>query len=137
MAEASTVTPIETRFGPEVQEPISRRTDDILWNVHYLKHNIVDKTHGLFAPGAEAYVLEQDITEIAEADVHNLGPTVYQVRNKKTGQYVSLNRGTVDNSIIGVLSLDMDDPVNHFDFFRRVEDVTDEEIILEPEVNEP
>src|SRR3989344_8591377 len=137
MAGPTEILQLRTRQETEFHESINRRTDDILWNVRYLERNIVDKTKGLFAPGVEADVLEQDTTEVAEADVHNLGPIVYQALDKRTGQYVSLNRGTVDNAIIGVLSLDMDDPVNHFDFFRRVEDVTDEEIILEPEVNEP
>ena len=136
MAVTAEQIEIEATLTPEIQESINRRTDDILWNVRFLHTNIVNKNQEIFAPGAEADVLEQDITEIAEADVHNFGPVVYQTRVPESGQYVSLGRGTVDNAIIGVLSLDMDDPVNHFDFFRRVEDVADEEIILDPEVNE-
>ncbi|OGL30989.1 hypothetical protein A3D14_00690 [Candidatus Saccharibacteria bacterium RIFCSPHIGHO2_02_FULL_47_12] len=136
MAGPTEILQLRTRQETEFHESINRRTDDILWNVRYLERNIVDKTKGLFAPGVEADVLEQDTTEVAEADVHNLGPIVYQALDKRTGQYVSLSRGTVDNAVTGVTSLDMDDPVNHFDFFRRVEDVTDEEMILEPEVNE-
>jgi len=128
-ARAETITLIEQ---PEV---INRRTDNPLFNVHYLHANVVDHKHGIFAPGVEEDVLEQDVTDIAEADVHKLAPIVIQRFDPNRQQFISLGTGTVDNNIRGVESLDTEDPDSLFEFHRRVEEVTDEVSILDPEVN--
>ena len=125
--------PAETIFQTyEKQEHINRRTDDILFNVRYLAENCLDKKQGLFALEVENDVLQQDKTEIAEADIHKLGTVVRQRHDPVLGQYISLGAGTIDNNIKGCEALDMDDEGNHFEFFRRVEEITDEVTVLEP-----
>ena len=126
----------ETLYLQQAPEEVSRRTDDILFNVRHLQQNIVDKERGLFAPEAEADVLEQNITEIAENNVHELGPVVRQKRTSLDQQFQSLGGGTINNNIRGVLALDMEDRDNEFEFFRRVEEVTDDEALFIPEVQE-
>lgn len=56
-------------FNPE----INRRTDDPLFNVKYLHEYIIDKENCVFEQTAIEDVFQQNITEIAEADVHKLG----------------------------------------------------------------
>lgn len=120
--------------APEVEISPNRRTDDIIANVRYLAGHIVDKEHGIFTAEAERDVLEQDLSDIAEADIHRLGVPVYQVFDQESGQYFRLGTGTVDNAIKGCEALNMDDEANHFEFYRRVEEITDEADILRPEV---
>ncbi|HEY1644764.1 MAG TPA: hypothetical protein VGF75_00060 [Candidatus Saccharimonadales bacterium] len=119
----------------QTQPEVNRRTDDPLFNVYYLADNITDPHLGIFAPGVEDDVLEQDETDVAEADIHKLAPIVIQKLDPNLQQFLSLGTGTVDNNIKGVLSIDMEDPVSQFEFYRRVEEVTDEVEVLDPEVN--
>ena len=116
----------------QTPEIISRRTDDIAFNVRYLTQHCIDVERGLFETHAEHDVLQQDKTEIAEADIHKLAPIVHQTLDDELGQYTSLGGGTVDNNIRGCLALDMQDQNNHFEFYRRVEEITDEVNVLEP-----
>ncbi len=111
----------------------NRRTDDITFNVRYLAQHIIDKQKGSFHNQAEVDVLEQDLTELAEADVHNLGATVYQIHNDELGQYVSLGIGTMDNAIKGRDQIDVEDPDNLFEYWRCEEEILEEQQILEPE----
>lgn len=117
-------------------ETISRRTDDILFNVRYLASNIVDRERAVFDSEALSDVLEQNKTDLAESDIHALAPIVYQRWDAERGQYISLGSGTVDNNINGLTSLDTSDSRALFEFYRRTEEVTDEVAILEPAINE-
>lgn len=120
----------------EQPEIINRRTDDPLFNVYYLAGNVIDPDLGIFSPGVETDVLEQDETDVAEADIHKLAPIVYQKFDPNKRQYLSLGSGTLDNNIKGVESLNIaEDPASEFEFYRRVEEVTDEEATLDPEIN--
>jgi hypothetical protein len=119
----------------DATEKINRRTDDIIFNVRYLQENIVDRSTEAFASHAEADVLEQNITEIAEADVHAYGPIVEQHRDAETGQYVSLGTGTVDNAKLGYEAIDQSDEKSLFEAHRRVEEVIEEAMILQPATN--
>ncbi len=116
-------------------EITSRQTDDIAYNVFYLAEHCVDREKGLFELEAEEDAFEQDLTDLAEADIHSLAPIVRQRRDNEKQQYISMGRGTIDNTIIGLHSLDMDDPDNHFEFYRRVEEITEEVSFEEPEQN--
>ncbi len=115
-------------------ESISRRTDDILFNVRFLVDHIIDKETEAFLPQAETDVLEQISSETSEADVQKFAVTVYQRLDPELGQYVSLGAGTVDHSKTGRDALDLDDEDNWFEYYRRDVEVIREEKILEPDI---
>lgn len=113
--------------GPET---VSRRTDDVLYDVRHLRSYLIDVDRRWFDPIAEADVLEQEITGVAEDAVHGYGPAVYQDLDEQTGLYMSLNKSTIAHNVRGIRSL----KVANFEFLRRVEDVVEEDTILLAEV---
>jgi hypothetical protein len=120
-------------FEPET---VNRRTDDILFNVRYMRANIVDRERRLIEPGVEDDVTEQNVTEIAEADVHMLGHTVYQHYDSQLGQYSSLGSGTFDNARRGYEAINPEDTISWFELGRRLEEVIDEGSVLQAPTNE-
>ncbi len=118
----------------EAEKQISRRTDDIIFNIRYLSQYVIDKEQAIFDTAAETDVLEQNVSEVAEADVNLFGPTVYQRFKPELGQYFSLGAGTVTNAVKGYEALDHNDPNSLFESFRRQEEIIEEAIILKPNV---
>ncbi|MBI3624257.1 hypothetical protein HY218_01345, partial [Candidatus Saccharibacteria bacterium] len=106
------------------------------FNVYYLQQHLVDKERRVFKEAAERDVLEQNLTEIAEADVHNFAPTVYQHWSPEIRQYVSLGAGTVDHACTGRDALELDDLTNWFEYYRREDEAIDELRILESETQQ-
>jgi hypothetical protein len=129
--------PVETApVTIDAPEVVNRRTDDVLFNVRYLARNVLDRELGLFLPEVEQDVFEQDLTDIAESDVHKLGAVVQQTFDPESGQYFSLGVGTVDNARKGLEALDPEDGKIEFEWGVREQDVVAEQNILRPEVNE-
>lgn len=111
-----------------IEAPEIRRTDDPLFNVKYLRQHIIDREARLFFEEAETDVLQQDLSDVAESDIHRLGVPVVQVWRDDIAQYVSLGRGTIDNAIVGMQSLQQDNSAEDslFELSFRMEEAVEE-----------
>lgn len=95
----------------------SRRTDDILYNVRHIARFMASQQIDMGG------ILEQNMSDISESDVHNLGVVVEQHLSSYTNEFYSLGETDIERTEKGRDAIDLSDERNQGEFDLREQDV--------------